>query len=75
MKMEKLKNLKKNITLEFIKGNSLITVPNYNNKETFDVINIDGGYGDLCAINDLKNLLIQIQFWYLMIRILVILQK
>jgi len=47
--------LKKNIKLEFIKGNSLITVQNYNNKETFDVIHIDGGHGDLCAINDLKN--------------------
>ena len=47
--------LKKNINLEFIKGDSLITVQDYNNKETFDVIHIDGGHGDLCAINDLKN--------------------
>lgn len=41
--------------LEFIKGDSIIKVPEYKNNITYDMIHIDGGHGDICALNDLLN--------------------
>ena len=41
--------------LEFIKGNSLIEVPKYNNTVKYDAIHIDGGHEHTCVINDLIN--------------------
>jgi hypothetical protein len=40
---------------EFVKGNSLVTVKNYNNDIKYDVIHIDGGHHEECVINDLIN--------------------
>jgi predicted O-methyltransferase YrrM len=46
--------------LEFIEGNSIITVPEFINKNqnligTFDFIHIDGGHSEECIKNDFKN--------------------
>jgi tRNA G46 methylase TrmB len=41
--------------IEFIKGDSTITVKNYIPKEKYDIIHIDGGHGIKCAEQDLLN--------------------
>ena len=47
--------LKQFYNIEFIKGDSTITVKNYIVKEKYDVIHIDGGHGIKCAEEDLLN--------------------
>lgn len=39
----------------FVEGNSLITVKEYNNDTKYDIIHIDGGHAEICVINDLIN--------------------
>ena len=46
--------LKKEYNVQLIKGDSLITIPNFN-KTIFSAIHIDGGHGKECAEGDLKN--------------------
>ena len=47
--------LKTKYDLEFVKGNSLSTVPKHDATNKFDMIHIDGGHGHQCALNDLLN--------------------
>jgi len=46
--------LKNDYNVQLIKGDSLITVPEFN-KTIFSAIHIDGGHGEKCAKNDLIN--------------------
>lgn len=46
---------KRKYNFEFIEGDSLITVKNYNNRTKYDVIHIDGGHDPKCVVNDLIN--------------------
>lgn len=39
----------------FVEGDSLITVKEYNNDKKYDIIHIDGGHDEKCVINDLIN--------------------
>lgn len=41
--------------IEFVKGDSTITIPKYNVNEKYDFIHIDGGHGHNVAELDLKN--------------------
>lgn len=50
-----VKFLQRFYNIEFIEGDSNITVKNYNVKKQYDVIHIDGGHGKICAENDLIN--------------------
>ena len=47
--------LQKIYNIEFIKGDSRKTVKEYNVKEKYDIIHIDGGHGIECAEEDLLN--------------------
>ena len=54
--VEDVSNYYKNkYNFEFIKGDSLIKVKEYNNDIKYDVIHIDGGHNDECVRNDLIN--------------------
>lgn len=49
-----------NVNFEFIKGNSIITMPEWieNNKHlkgSYDLIHVDGGHSEECIQNDMKN--------------------
>lgn len=46
---------KNKYNFNFVAGNSLITVKEYNNDIKYDVIHIDGGHIEKCVVNDLIN--------------------
>jgi len=46
---------KNKYNFNFIKGNSLITVNEYNSDKKYDIIHIDGGHTEECVRNDLIN--------------------
>ena len=50
-----LEYLKSKYNVKMIKGNSIITIPEYEVECKYDAIHIDGGHGDTCAFHDLVN--------------------
>ena len=46
---------KNKYNFNFVEGDSLITVKEYNNDKKYDIIHIDGGHYEKCVINDLIN--------------------
>ena len=46
---------KNKYNFNFVEGDSLITVKEYNNDKKYDIIHIDGGHYEKCIINDLIN--------------------
>ena len=50
-----VKFLQRFYNIEFIEGDSNITIKNYIVKNKYDIIHIDGGHGKICAENDLIN--------------------
>ena len=46
---------KSKYNFNFIEGNSLITVKEYNHDKKYDIIHIDGGHQEKCVVNDLIN--------------------
>jgi len=46
---------KNKYNFNFVEGDSLITVKEYNNDKKYDIIHIDGGHYEECVINDLIN--------------------
>jgi hypothetical protein len=46
---------KEKYNFNFVEGNSLITVKEYNTDKKYDIIHIDGGHAENCVKNDLIN--------------------
>lgn len=46
---------KNKYNFNFVEGDSLISVKEYNNDKKYDIIHIDGGHHEQCVINDLIN--------------------
>jgi predicted O-methyltransferase YrrM len=55
-----MRNAFPNVTFEYIKGDSIVKVPQWtmNNSQymqSYDLVHVDGGHSEMCVKNDLKN--------------------